>query len=96
MMQADNLRLTFNAGTPIENLALRGISLRIEEGEFVTVIGTNGAGKSTFLNTIAGTLRVDSGKTCSTAWTLPRNLPINVLPVSLVCSKTPWRELAKA
>ncbi|WP_019520118.1 ABC transporter ATP-binding protein [Faucicola boevrei] len=62
MMQADNLRLTFNAGTPIENLALRGISLRIEEGEFVTVIGTNGAGKSTFLNTIAGTLRVDSGK----------------------------------
>jgi putative ABC transport system ATP-binding protein len=62
MMQADDLRLTFNPGTPIENPALRGISLRIEEGEFVTVIGTNGAGKSTFLNTIAGTIRVDSGK----------------------------------
>ena len=62
MMQAENLRLTFNAGTPIENPALRGISLRIEEGEFVTVIGTNGAGKSTFLNTIAGTIKVDSGK----------------------------------
>lgn len=62
MMQADNLKLTFNAGTPIENPALRGISLKIDEGEFVTVIGTNGAGKSTFLNTIAGTIKVDSGK----------------------------------
>lgn len=62
MMHADDLRLTFNAGTPIENPALRGISLRINEGEFVTVIGTNGAGKSTFLNAIAGTLKVDTGK----------------------------------
>ena len=53
MMNADNLRLTFNPGTPIENPALRGISLRIEAGEFVTVIGTNGAGKSTFLNAVA-------------------------------------------
>lgn len=62
MMLAENLRLTFNAGTPIENPALRGINLHIKEGEFVTVIGTNGAGKSTFLNAIAGTLLVDSGK----------------------------------
>lgn len=62
MMQAENLKLTFNQGTPIENPALRGISLNIAEGEFITVIGTNGAGKSTFLNTIAGTIKVDSGK----------------------------------
>lgn len=61
MMQANDLKLTFNPGTPIENPALRGISLNIEEGEFVTVIGTNGAGKSTFLNAISGTTRVDSG-----------------------------------
>lgn len=61
MMQAKELYLTFNPNTPIENPALRGISLNIADGEFVTVIGTNGAGKSTFLNTIAGTLRVDSG-----------------------------------
>ncbi|MDO4427881.1 MAG: ABC transporter ATP-binding protein [Moraxella sp.] len=61
MMQATDLRLTFNAGTPIENPALRGLSLNIAEGEFVTVIGTNGAGKSTFLNTISGALKVDSG-----------------------------------
>ncbi len=62
MMQAKNLKLTFNPGTPIENPALRGISLNIDEGEFVTVIGTNGAGKSTFLNAISGTTLVDSGK----------------------------------
>lgn len=61
MMIATDLRLTFNAGTPIENPALRGLSLSIAEGEFVTVIGTNGAGKSTFLNTISGALRPDSG-----------------------------------
>lgn len=61
MMTANDLRLTFNAGTPIENPALRGLSLSIAEGEFVTVIGTNGAGKSTFLNTISGALRPDSG-----------------------------------
>lgn len=61
MMQANNLQLTFNPGTPIENPALRGLSLNIDEGEFVTVIGTNGAGKSTFLNAISGTTIVDSG-----------------------------------
>lgn len=61
MMTAHNLHLTFNAGTPIENFALRGLSLHINDGEFVTVIGTNGAGKSTFLNTISGALRPDFG-----------------------------------
>nr|WP_042949154.1 ABC transporter ATP-binding protein [Kingella kingae] len=61
MMKADNLKLTFNAGTPIENPALRGMSLHIKDGEFVTVIGSNGAGKSTFLNAISGDILVDSG-----------------------------------
>lgn len=61
MMTATDLRLTFNAGTPIENPALRGLSLHINDGEFVTVIGTNGAGKSTFLNTVSGAIRPDSG-----------------------------------
>ena len=61
MMRAQNLRLTFNPGTPIENPALRGLSLNISDGEFVTVIGSNGAGKSTFLNAISGDLLVDSG-----------------------------------
>ena len=61
MMQATDLRLTFNSGTPIENPALRGVNLNISDGEFVTVIGTNGAGKSTFLNAISGATRVDGG-----------------------------------
>lgn len=62
MMRAENLYLTFNRGTPIENPALRGMSLKINDGEFVTVIGSNGAGKSTFLNAVSGTQKVDSGK----------------------------------
>ncbi|MDF7675891.1 ABC transporter ATP-binding protein [Neisseriaceae bacterium ESL0693] len=61
MMYAENLKLTFNPGTPIENPALRGMSLHINDGEFVTVIGSNGAGKSTFLNAISGDTMVDSG-----------------------------------
>lgn len=62
MMRAQDLRLTFNPGTPIENPALRGMSLNINDGEFVTVIGSNGAGKSTFLNAISGDTQVDSGR----------------------------------
>lgn len=61
MMHAENLQLTFNPGTPIENHVLRGLSLDIAEGEFVTVIGSNGAGKSTFLNAISGDVNIDSG-----------------------------------
>lgn len=62
MMRAENLRLTFNPGTPIENKALCGMSLNIADGEFVTVIGSNGAGKSTFLNAISGNQAINSGK----------------------------------
>ena len=61
MLDAQDLHVTFNPGTPIENPVLRGMTLSIPEGEFVSVIGSNGAGKSTFLNAIAGDLRVDSG-----------------------------------
>lgn len=61
MLSAQNLHLTFNPGTPIETQALRGMSLDIPGGQFVTVIGSNGAGKSTFLNAISGEQVVDSG-----------------------------------
>src|ERR1700752_613198 len=61
MLRAKNLQITFNPGTPIENRALRGLDLQIPKGQFVTVIGSNGAGKSTFLNAISGDLLVDSG-----------------------------------
>ena len=61
MLSANNLVITFNPGTPIETRALRGLSLDIPSGQFVTVIGSNGAGKSTFLNAVSGDLSVDSG-----------------------------------
>lgn len=62
MLSAQDLRLTFNPGTPIETRALRGLTLEIPTGQFVAVIGSNGAGKSTFLNAISGDQMVDAGK----------------------------------
>lgn len=61
MITLRNVYKTFNKGTINENPSLRGLSLAIEEGDFVTVIGSNGAGKSTLLNAIAGSLSIDSG-----------------------------------
>ena len=61
MLAAHQLTKTFNPGTPIENPVLRGLSLTIESGQFVTVIGSNGAGKSTFLNAISGDVTPDGG-----------------------------------
>ncbi|MET4579601.1 ABC transporter ATP-binding protein [Ottowia thiooxydans] len=62
MMQLRSLYKTFNPGTPIENPALRGVELNVSAGEFVTVIGSNGSGKSTTLNAISGDLLVDDGQ----------------------------------
>ena len=61
MIKVGELQLTFNQGTPIENHVLRGLNLNISEGEFVTIIGSNGAGKSSLLNVISGDLLADSG-----------------------------------
>ena len=61
MLEIQNVSKTFNAGTVNEKTALNGLNLKLNEGDFVTVIGGNGAGKSTLLNTIAGTFPVDSG-----------------------------------
>ena len=54
MIKLSNLKVTFAPNTVMEKQALRGIDLKIEEGEFITVIGSNGAGKSTLLNALAG------------------------------------------
>jgi len=61
MLLAQGLEITFNPETPIENRVLRGLDLTIPTGQFVTVIGSNGAGKSTFLNAVSGDLMVDRG-----------------------------------
>ncbi|MBK0419762.1 ABC transporter ATP-binding protein [Leucobacter sp. CSA1] len=61
MLSIDRIEKTFFPGTVNERRALAGLSLRLDEGDFVTVIGSNGAGKSTLLNAVAGRLGVDSG-----------------------------------
>ena len=61
MLEVINISKTFNPGTINEKKALRGVSLTLNDGDFVTVIGGNGAGKSTLLNAIAGVWPVDTG-----------------------------------
>ena len=61
MLNISNVEKTFNPGTINEKKALNGINLHLAEGDFVTVIGGNGAGKSTILNMIAGVYPVDCG-----------------------------------
>ena len=61
MLEIKNVEKTFNPGTINEKKALNGINLQLNEGDFVTVIGGNGAGKSTMLNMIAGVYPVDCG-----------------------------------
>ena len=62
MLELKHVSKTFNPKTITEKHALDDISLTMEEGDFVTVIGSNGAGKSTMLNAIAGVWPVDAGK----------------------------------
>lgn len=61
MLEIKSLYKTFNPGSVTEKKALRGIDLVLNDGDFVTVIGGNGAGKSTMLNAIAGVFPIDNG-----------------------------------
>ncbi len=61
MLEIKNICKTFNKGTVNEKVALDGVSLTLNDGDFVTVIGGNGAGKSTMLNAVAGVWPIDSG-----------------------------------
>ena len=61
MLEIKEIWKTFNPGTVNEKQALRGVSLTLNDGDFCTVIGGNGAGKSTMLNAVAGTWAVDGG-----------------------------------
>ncbi|MDD2957975.1 MAG: ATP-binding cassette domain-containing protein [Lachnospiraceae bacterium] len=61
MLEITNIQKTFNKGTINEKPALCGVSLHLKPGDFVTIIGGNGAGKSTTLNAIAGVWPVDDG-----------------------------------
>lgn len=61
MLEVKNMVKTFFKGTVNEKTALQGVNLKLEEGDFVTVIGGNGAGKSTLLNSVAGVFPIDEG-----------------------------------
>ena len=61
LLNVDQIKKIFSPGTVNEKTALEGVSLRMNEGDFITIIGNNGAGKSTLLNCIAGVFPVDSG-----------------------------------
>ena len=61
MLVLKDVSKTFNRGSANEKIALRGVDLTVKEGEFITVIGGNGAGKSTMLNAISGSFPIDSG-----------------------------------
>ena len=74
MLKLKDVYKTFNRGTVNEKKAIDGLNLTLEDGDFVTVIGGNGAGKSTTLNLIAGVFPVDSGKIVLNGLTL-NNLP---------------------
>ena len=62
MLKISNIYKPFNPGTINEKTALNGLNLHLKDGDFVTVIGGNGAGKSTMLNAVAGTWPVDEGQ----------------------------------
>ncbi|KOO10846.1 ABC transporter ATP-binding protein, partial [Vibrio xuii] len=62
MILLENIQVTFNPGTILENKALRGVSLEVPEHQFLTVIGSNGAGKSTLLGAVTGETPMVGGK----------------------------------
>lgn len=61
MLKLSNIKLVFSKGTPDEKIALNNLSLSVNDADFITVIGANGAGKSTMFNAIAGTYLTDEG-----------------------------------
>jgi putative ABC transport system ATP-binding protein len=81
MIALEGIHVTFNPGTPLASPALRGIDLAVPQGQFLTIIGSNGAGKSTSLNIIAGLARPERGRvavdgTDITAWPVHRRARI--------------------
>lgn len=61
MLTLSNIKMVFSKGTPDEKIALNNLSLNVNDADFITVIGANGAGKSTMFNAIAGTYLTDEG-----------------------------------
>ena len=93
MLELSNVYKTFNKGTINEKRALDGINLTLNDGDFVTVIGGNGAGKSTVLNMIAGVYPIDAGKIIIEDMLFTKDGEENKVPVNL--SRMPENARAK-
>lgn len=61
MLELDCISKTYNPGTVSESCLFSGFSLRVEDGEFVSIVGSNGSGKTSMLNMICGTIPIDAG-----------------------------------
>lgn len=61
MLKVESAHVRFNQGTPNEVYALRGVSVELPQGSFATIVGSNGAGKSTMVNVIGGSVRLTEG-----------------------------------
>ena len=86
MLELIGLYKTFNPGTVNEKRAINGLNLTLEDGDFVTIIGGNGAGKSTTLNLIAGAIPADQGWT---GWISPACRSTSGPSTWGGCSRTP-------
>ncbi len=62
MLQLEDVSVTFNKGTVTETVALNDVNLQVDSGDYVTIIGSNGAGKTTMIETISGTVPADHGR----------------------------------
>ncbi len=89
MLEIKNVYKTFNPGTVNQKVALNDLNLTLEDGDFVTVIGGNGAGKSTMLNAVAGVWPVDMGKIIIDGRISPACRSTSAPLTLAVCSRTP-------
>ena len=89
MLTLDHISKTFNPGTINEKRALDGLSLHLKPGDFVTVIGGNGAGKSTMLNAVAGFLLLIACCFLSTISAQSTRKIRAARSTSAACSRTP-------
>ena len=100
ILELKNVKTVVNKGTANETTILKGINLKINEGDFITIVGTNGAGKSTLFNVIGGNLPADSGLEgragpfrCLSVWPYPQafggQAGQNTVPESGNCGQGP-------
>ena len=90
MLELNNLHKTFNPGTVNEKVALNGVSLHMEAGDFATIVGSNGAGKSTMFNAITGGFIADEGSIVLGGQDITC-LSTSAARSSATCSRTPSR-----